>query len=295
MNMNERNIPIQRIREVQERLKIYHDIIFCQSKGSYYWYNPIRHDFLSLILFESAEGKHIIEGKEYLIQGKQLHLVFPGQIHYWNCESQHEICQLFISENIFERMERLMPFPIFMYKKKPVIDLDDEDFNRFMHEFKDIRDELQIPSPVMSEIIYSKMKIIARNIAKEVQKNTEYLNVYESHPVLFDFMNLLNKNFRQERTKKYYADQLRINANYLNILCKKYLGRTATEIIHNQTIEKIKYKLMMTADPLKDIAFDFSFQNYGHFSGFVKKHTGITPKKFRELYGIPVEKRSNQQ
>ncbi|WP_164464468.1 AraC family transcriptional regulator [Chryseobacterium sp. G0162] len=293
--MNERNIPIQRIREVQERLKIYHDIIFCQSKGSYYWYNPIRHDFLSLILFESAEGKHIIEGKAYLIQGKLLHLVFPGQIHYWNCESQHEICQLFISENIFERMERLMPFPIFMYKKKPVIDLDDEDFNRFMHEFKDIRDELQIPSPVMSEIIYSKMKIIVRNIAKEVQKNTEYLNVYESHPVLFDFMNLLNKNFRQERTKKYYADQLRINANYLNILCKKYLGRTAIEIIHNQTIEKIKYKLMMTADPLKDIAFDFSFQNYGHFSGFVKKHTGITPKKFRELYGIPVEKRSNQQ
>ncbi len=294
MNMNEKNNPIQRIREVQDRLKLYHDIIFYQAKGFCPFYSPIRHDFFLLILFESAQGKHVIEGKEYLIRGKQLHLVFPGQEHYCNYKSQEEVYQLLISGDVLDRVERLMQLPVFIYKKNPVIELNEEDFKKFVHEFKDIRDELHIPSPVTSEIIYSKMKIIARNIAKEAQKNTEYLNVYESHPVLFDFINLLNKNFRQERSKKYYADQLRINANYLNILCKKYLKRTATEIIHNQTIEKIKYKLMMMDDPLKDIAFDFSFQNYGHFSGFVKKHTGLTPKKFREMYGITVQQSNNQ-
>ncbi len=292
--MNEKDIPIQRIREIQNRLKIYHDIVFCQPKGLCPLYSPVSHDFFSLILFESAQGKHMIDGKEYPIKGMQLHMVFPGQVHCWDYESDHGIYQLFVSGEIFERLEGLMQLPAFIYKKQPVIELDEEDFERLVHEFKDIRDELNAPSPVMSEIIYSKMKIIARNISKEVEKNAEYVNIYENHPVLFDFMILLNKNFRQERAKKYYADQLRINANYLNILCKKYLGRTATEMIQNQTVEKIKYKLMMTDDPLKDIAFDFSFHNYGHFSGFLKKHTGFTPKKFRELYGVSMQENSNQ-
>lgn len=288
--MSEKNIPIQRFGEIQNRLKLYHDIVFCQPKGLCHLHIPIRHDFFSLILFESAEGRHIIDGKEYSIQGRQLHIVFPGQVHHWEYESDHGIYQLFVSGDILDRLGGLMQLPVFIYKKKPVIEIDETSFEKLVHEFKDIRDELNAPSPVMSEIIYSKMKIIARNIFKEIQKNEEYSGIYENHPVLFDFMLLLNKNFNQERTKKYYADQLRINANYLNILCKKYLGRTATEIIENQTIEKIKYKLMMTQEPLKDIAFDFNFHNYGYFSGFIKKHTGFTPKKFREFYGLPAEK-----
>lgn len=288
--MIEKNVPIQRFREIQDRLKMYHNIVFHQPIGLCPLFYPIRHDFFSLILFESAEGKHIIDGKEYPIQGTQLHMVFPGQSHHWDYQSDHGIYQLFISGDVFERLGGLMQLPVFIYKKKPVIDMDRSVFHRLVHEFKYIRDELTAPSPVMSEIIYSKMKIIAREIFNEIQKNEEYSNVYENHPVLFDFMLLLNKNFSQERSKKYYADQLRINSNYLNILCKKYLGRTASEIIEGQTVEKLKYRLMVDQEPLKDLAFDFNFNNYGHFSGFIKKHTGMTPKKFRSLYGVPTVK-----
>ncbi|WP_164464370.1 AraC family transcriptional regulator [Chryseobacterium sp. G0162] len=288
--MIEKNVPIQRFREIQDRLQMYHNIVFHQPKGLCPLYYPISHDFFSLILFESAEGKHIIDGKEYIIQGTQLHMVYPGQVHHWDYQSDHGIYQLFISGDIFERLGGLMQLPVFIYKKRPVIDMERSVFHRLVHEFKYIRDELITPSPVMSEIIYSKMKIIAREIFNEIQKNEEYSKVYENHPILFDFMLLLNKNFSQERSKKYYAEQLRINSNYLNILCKKYLGRTASEIIEGQTMEKLKYKLMVDQEPLKDLAFDFNFNNYGHFSGFIKKHTGLTPKRFRSLYGVRVVK-----
>ncbi|AZB04871.1 AraC family transcriptional regulator [Chryseobacterium lactis] len=268
--MNEKKNPVQKFKEIQGRLKIYHDIFFYEPKGLCPLYTPVSHDFFSLLLFKETKGKHSIDGKEYPVEGMQLHMVFPGQVRWWDYERHGEIYKLFVSGEVFERLEGLMQLPVFMYKEKPVINLNEEIFEKLLHEFKDIRDELNNPSPVMNEIIYSKMKIIARYISNEVQKNAEYLNIYEDHPVLFDFMTLLNQNFRQERSKKYYADQLRINANYLNILCKKYLGHTATEVIQSQTLEKIKYKLMMTKDPLKDIAFDFNFQNYGHFSGFIK-------------------------
>ncbi|MDR2235263.1 MAG: AraC family transcriptional regulator [Chryseobacterium sp.] len=285
--MNDKNIPVQRITEIQKRLSINHDIIYHQMKGLCPLYSPIRHDFFSLILFEKATGRHIIEGKEYPVHERQLHMVFPGQSHFWEYSSEADIYQLFISGKLFERLEGFMQFPALVYRKKPVIEMSREDFRTFVHEFKDIGDELKNPSPVMNEIIYSKMKIITRNISREARKNAEYLDIYESHPVLFDFMTLLNKDYRPQRSKKYYADQLGVNANYLNILCKKYFEYTATEIIQKHIAEKIKCKLEMTEEPLKDIAFDFGFHNYGYFSGFMKKYTGLTPKKFRETTTSP--------
>ncbi|MBV8325068.1 helix-turn-helix transcriptional regulator [Chryseobacterium sp.] len=277
-------IRVQHIDEIQNRLKIYHDVVYHHLKGLCALPDPIKHDFFSLILFEKAEGKHVIDGREYPIKEKQLHMIFPGQVHYWDYSGTTNIYQIFVNGEIFERLEGFMEFPVWVYKKKPVINLDPKEFQSLVHEFKDIGDELKFPSPVMNEIIYSKMKIIARNISREIQKNAEYLDIYENHPVLFDFMILLTQDYRFQRTKKYYADQLRVNANYLNILCKKYFNHTATEIIQTHTVEKIRERLEKTEDQLKDIAFDFGFQNYGHFSGFIKKYTGLTPKKVREQY-----------
>ena len=277
-------IRVQRIDEIQNRLKIYHDVVYHHLKGLCSLPDPVKHDFFSLILFEKADGKHVIDDREYPIKEMQLHMIFPGQVHYWNYSGTTNIYQIFVNGEIFERLEGFMEFPVWVYKKKPVIDLELKEFQGLVHEFKDIRDELKFPSPVMNEIIYSKMKIIARNISREIHKNAEYLDIYESHPVLFDFMILLTRDYRFQRTKKYYADQLGVNANYLNILCKKYLDRTATEIIQAHTVEKIRSRLERTDDPLKDIAFDFGFQNYGHFAGFIKKYTGLSPKMIREDY-----------
>lgn len=283
-------VPIQRIREIQDKLKIDHHIIYHQLKELCPLPAPIRHDFFSLILFRKAEGKHVIDGREYQIGERQLHMVFPGQVHYWNYTGSVEIYQIFVAGEVFNRLEGFMQFPVFVYKKKPVIELGFDDFQKLVHEFKDISDELKTQSPVRDEIIYSKMKIISQNISKEVQKNAEYLNIYESHPILFDFMMLLTKDSKFLKTKKYYADQLGVNANYLNILCKKYFDRTATEMIQSHIAEKIKYRLQMTQDSLKDVAFDFGFHNYGHFSGFMKKHSGLTPKRLRDSHQESVGK-----
>ncbi|WP_353146433.1 helix-turn-helix domain-containing protein [Chryseobacterium sp.] len=284
MNKGFGDIPVRQIDEIQKQLHLYHDIVYHQMKGMYAIQTPVKNDFFTLILFEKAEGKHVINGREYTIKDMQLHMVFAGQIHHWEYKSTANIYQIFVHREVFERLEGFMQYPALVYKKKPVTELNIKDFQKLVREFQDIRDELRSPSPVMNEIMYSKMKIIIRNISRQLQKNGEYFDIYESHPVLFDFMSLLAKDFKLERTKKYYAGILGINANYLNVLCKKYFEKTATEIIHSHIVDKIQYRLMMTDEPLKDIAFDFGFQSYGYFSGFIKKYTGFTPKQLRESY-----------
>jgi len=79
-----------------------------------------------------------------------------------------------------------------------------------------------------------------------------------------------------------YADSLKITPTHLNRICKANVGLTASQVIQNYIVLEIKRNLLYTSYTISEISHIFNFNDLGYFCRFFKKHTGKTPKSFRE-------------
>ncbi|WBV61244.1 helix-turn-helix transcriptional regulator [Chryseobacterium camelliae] len=280
---SEISIKTEEISNLQKRLGTSKNIFYHKALARELWRPdyPVKQDFFAVILFESGNGTHFIDDAEFPIQGKQIHVVFPEQSHYWKFDADTVGHQLFISKEVFVNFSVFLQFPESIYKKYPVIALSTEKFNKIVHEYKDIGDEQNDPNIMDDNIICLKAKIILQSISNEIEQLFEELGHSHFHPILYNFILLIKKYFKYEKMVRFYAGKLGVTANYLNVLCKKYLGKTATDCIEEEILKEVKHQLINSSNLLLDIAMECGFQNYPSFSKCFKKHFGTSPKEFR--------------
>ncbi|MBV8326523.1 helix-turn-helix domain-containing protein [Chryseobacterium sp.] len=239
-------------------------------------------DFLSVFLFEKGKGKHQIAHEEYGVHKKKVHLVFPGQLQKLRLEEDALFHLLMIPKVRYAEMISEIHVPLTVCQQYPIIYPSDETFNLLIKEGGDIAFELMDRSCVMHYIIQAKLRIILQSISRTIRRTCRDVQIYEQHPVLFMFIILIRKHFKEERTVSFYAGNLGITANYLNVLCKKHLKKTASGVIDMVIIPMIKQEIMTSDDLLVNIAYDYSFQNYVHFSKYFKKYVGLSPMAYRK-------------
>ena len=85
-----------------------------------------------------------------------------------------------------------------------------------------------------------------------------------------------------KRQVQHYAAQLSVSPNYLNILTRKHLGKTALDLINERVLLEVKRLLLRTDLAISEIAWQSGFNELSYFSRFFKRHTGMTPVQFRE-------------
>ncbi|WP_316829038.1 helix-turn-helix transcriptional regulator [Pedobacter miscanthi] len=254
---------------------LYHEII-----GKRHIEKPHKHDFFLFMLFEDGSGTHNIDFIDHQVKGKQLHLLFPEQIHKWELQADTRAHQLMISRNIFETLASSLRFSLILYQNHPVINLTAKAYQDILHEFKQIKNELAKPN-ILWEIIQTRTKLIALMISQEMETIFNNQTIYQTKPLLFKYRSLIDLHYKTEKLVTFYANQLNISANYLNILCKKHFNVSATALIHERLILEAKRNLLTTEKPIKVIAFELGFYDVAYFSKFFKKQTQITPHTFR--------------
>ena len=99
--------------------------------------------------------------------------------------------------------------------------------------------------------------------------------------ILDRYKSLIDRSFAKEHQVQYYAGQLGISPNYLNVLSKKHLNKSALEMINERLILEIKRLLLRTDNDISEIAYKLGFNELSYFSRFFKRHTGTTPNGFR--------------
>ncbi len=78
------------------------------------------------------------------------------------------------------------------------------------------------------------------------------------------------------------AEHCYVSPSYLSHLFKKEVGISVVQFINQKRIEESKYFLLQTPIPISDIATLFQFCNQSYYTSLFKKHTGKTPKEYRE-------------
>lgn len=257
-----------------------HEILFNELIGERIIEQPHKHDFFIINLFEKASGFHNIDSVNYPIGDKEIHILFPGQMHKWHI---HEGCtgyQLMIEHSFLEQFAPFFRFSFTNYQNNPVIKLSNESFEKIQYEFNAIKLELKSENSLI-HLLQARAAVIAAIVSTEAESSFTEFKVYQSHERLAKFNELIDEFYKQERSVAFYAEKLHITPNYLNILCKKNLKVSATHLIHQRIATEAKRLLQNKKLNIKEITFELGFTDNSYFSIFFKNQTGMTPSEFR--------------
>ena len=179
--------------------------------------------------------------------------------------------------------------PIYRTDSDFVYQLNDEQYKEMEVIFKKMDAELS------SEYVY-KYDLI-RNYVFELIHSGQKLKPIDSsintanaaNRISLLFIDLLERQFPIESNSQIiqlkfpidFANILGIHINHLNKVLKETTRKSTTEIINGRVAEEAKILLKQTQWNVSEIAFSLGFDEVSHFSNFFKKHTDLSPIKFR--------------
>jgi len=283
--INQKNtIPVIGIQTFRkEQIAGRNEILFNTLNGERHIEKPHKHDFFIINLFDNASGVHHIDSIDYPLGNKEVHILFPGQMHKWHINEHTTGYQLMIAHDFLEQFAPFFRFSFTNYQNHPVIKLSDSAFSKLEYEFKAIMEELKTENSLI-HLIQARAAVIAAIVSEQAESSFTEFKVYQSNERLAKFNMLIDEFFKEEKTVAFYAEKLNISPNYLNILCKKNLKVSAIQLIHQRISTEAKRLLQNNKLTIKEITFELGFSDNSYFSNFFKNQTGITPSEFRDQY-----------
>ncbi|WP_136439326.1 helix-turn-helix transcriptional regulator [Pacificoceanicola onchidii] len=122
------------------------------------------------------------------------------------------------------------------------------------------------------------------------------LRVYRPEPaetgaeltsVLRRFRHLVELHYREHWPMSRYAEELGVDYDRLQRICKREVGRSPGELVHERLTAEAKARLENTGLPLKRIAADLGFADATRFSHFFKRRADISPGAYRAIVRRP--------
>lgn len=95
------------------------------------------------------------------------------------------------------------------------------------------------------------------------------------------YRSILEKHFRREKTLSFYAKDLGVTAQRLNMACKARAGRTASEVLHERIIVEAKRCLLYTEMTVAEIGHAIGYDDPAYFNRFFSNKVGTPPGTYR--------------
>lgn len=95
------------------------------------------------------------------------------------------------------------------------------------------------------------------------------------------FLSLVQQHFKKERFLDFYANKLDVSTKHLSRTVKEASGFSAVEWIDRFVILEAKVLLKSTNMTVQQISDELNFKSQSIFGKYFKKHTGKSPKEFR--------------
>ena len=301
---NYKTISIADFQAIKEKtLYVDDDFVLTDELGTnYHSAGPMKLDCSLLVL--------CLEGCVQIDVNNRTHQLNPGDLYYGTPNSffshlmaspDHKVRVVgfstrFMQQNI--RFEQRTWNAAMYIHEHPIIHIGDNDlgspetfFNRngslFMMRITNERHPYykemmrHMFTALFYEIYGYTSLLIERGLrAKPTPEATEPLK--SSSFILRKFVEILAKDNGVHRSVAYYADAVCYTPKYFSKVIKQAYGKSPLEMINQNAIEHIKFRLKNSQKSIKEISEEFQFPNQSFFGKYVKAHTGMSPKQYRE-------------
>lgn len=241
--------------------------------------NPHRHNnYFEIVYLKNGSGTHTIDGHEYPIAPPVVYFIRKEQVHFWDIKSRPTGYVLIIKTAFIETcldreiMKQLSQISALQHVRplhnKPVETL-----------FELLNTESREPTK-NEPILEGLLKAL---LGKLLQSEKPVLPIKLGLSPYQRFTDLLAAETRPSNRVAHYARLLNTTPQNLNAICRKEVGKAASEVISKFIINEAKRLLLYTGMSISEISFALGFLDNSHFTRYFKRHVGRTPGTFRTL------------
>ncbi|MGJ1435405.1 MULTISPECIES: helix-turn-helix domain-containing protein [Sphingobacterium] len=106
------------------------------------------------------------------------------------------------------------------------------------------------------------------------------------HPILVEFKNLIHQYPQNHWDLQFYLKKLNISRIALHRLTLSSSETSPSTIVKEIVASEIAKKLASTEIPIKELTSYYGFSSSASLTRFIKKHTGLSPRRFRALNAL---------
>lgn len=275
------HLPVIRIQDICTPLKAEVFSIFRhEDQGRASLPQPHKHDFYMLLVVASGSGTHTIDFTPYPVAAGSVFFLAPGQPHDWELSADTKGFQLMFGRDFLSG--DTLQWPYFSFSANPHLQLAPNKFAAVAQELDSILAEYALADFLSVRIITYRLLALLTMLERQYEASHPSGNQPPVQRLVKQFLALLEKHYRENATVEYYAAQLHVTPQYLNIVCRKETGITAGNLIRRRLLLEARRLLSLTTQDVKEIAYALGFSDTSYFSRFFRRYTGQTPLAFRQ-------------
>jgi AraC-like DNA-binding protein len=247
---------------------------------------PHRHEFYQVQFITGGRGIHVIDFEPQTIRPPVIHLISPGQVHFWQLERPLQGFNLlfdadFLALNATDRVG-IDLLALFHNLRHIPLHPCPEQFANFEKHIALIAEEFKRRDHHYIAILRSYLHIVFSMIQRLYAAHKPDTSVYASAEFVRQFRRLVALHYNEQRTLQFYADSLGVTAAHLSERVKAVTGFTASQIVRQEITLEAKRLLINTDLTVDQISYKLRFNDPAYFGRFFKRETSASPGRYRQ-------------
>lgn len=252
---------------------------------------PSRSDFYTVLLITKGSLQVKLNLIDYLVEKDNLLFLFPNVTLQFISLSEDLLFfgvaftpDFLTKADINKRYLNALDF--LAANQRPQFPIKHSDTNILCSSFEMLysRSYTDKNYPFRTEIVQHLFTALLYELAAIYQNNHtgKQVQLTRNEDITVQFLKLLPRHFKEERSVKFYAEHLFVTPKYLSETVKETTGKTAGYFIDEMVVLEAKVLLKNAALSIAQVAEELHFSDQFTFSKFFKRIAGITPSEYRK-------------
>lgn len=245
---------------------------------------PVRKNDLFIITrFIKGGGTLTVDHSPYPIQAGSLFIIHPHSDYSLDTavDAELEGWSLSIQENYLHQAGSNLLALIFGLRNISWLPVPNDNGEKLDQLFYFLQKELHIKTPDADPVINAYLTILLAEFNKLSADAATDRGLHD--PRYDEFLDLVNKEFREIRDIETYATMIHISSKQLNRICKEASGRTPGQLLDLRIHLEASRLLHYTTRSVKEISYDLGFGQPSYFIKFYRRIGNQTPHQYRQL------------
>jgi AraC family transcriptional regulator, transcriptional activator of pobA len=248
---------------------------------------PHNHNYYELIWLTKGNAVLRIDMQEYAVGSNTIFCVMPNQTHQFNIEPGMEGFIFSFTDSFFKTSESDFDLGtqaelLRLFSKDQSTQITDDAEEDIKAVVLKMIKEFDSWNGHCVQLLKEWFKIFLIYLAKMLDEHVQSAENSREAELAGNFMELLDKEFKEKKMVAEYAAQLLVTPNHLNRVVKKITGMSAGHQIRQRVVLEAKRMGRYSGAGMKEIAYQLGFLDIAHFSRFFKTFSGANFSDFKK-------------
>ncbi|WP_165310679.1 helix-turn-helix domain-containing protein [Microbacterium protaetiae] len=234
---------------------------------------PHRHDFVELVWLSAGSGTHTIDTSQFPARPRTLHVIAPGQVHFWTPEATAPDGTLVLFQEEFLTGPGGLPARAWDGGMAVPDAATGERIDRMLRELEiELAGAAHDRDTVVRFQLSALLSVCSRAMVSPAQPRHMLAVAFERH---------VRTHLRATLTVAESARALNVTPNHLTDIVTADTGRPPGAIIRAAVLLEVQRLLTRTDLSCAQVAAALAFDDPSYFSRFFRRETGVTPSAYR--------------